>query len=376
MHIDVVQMPESDVIGVTEMFRQLVGAALLLGTSPHLPAAGPAASMDLPPSAAAAVRSHQSSVDALAFVACKLSYEGEFFDHQGKPNGSRSVQGWFRCRPDRIRGQVSYDGLVTDYSWQGGVRVAVSRRGELVSAGRSPQQEKSCENYDLWRLGLLHFEIPGEARVVPLAECLQHASQVAVKEDDDSVQLSLEFPKGPKRTVAWHYKIWLSKAHGFLASKVLMSSQGTGNHGYTKEYRVEHFHEREPGIFFPQRLSSISKDGAIRRVVTRTEFSEIDLNPGLSDTDFLLAIPPGVVFADGVRGELYKVDAQGKQVGESIALDRGAPPPPLGQITPAEPLRPTEAEPYSSWRWLLLLSLGALAAAAVVALMRRLRTPA
>jgi hypothetical protein len=144
---------------------------------------------------------------------------------------------------------------------------------------------------------------------------------------------------------------------------------GTGSRAFTMDGSTEvlRFREGAPGVFFPEEvLYNRLADGAPLGT-DRFVFRDLRVNQPLPPGALDVGSPKNAVIDDAIQGKSYKVDADGKQVGESQPL--AMPGPPSGAVARTE----TKAEPRSWSAWILPASLGLLGVAGALWLVRKWR---
>ena len=142
--------------------------------------------------------------------------------------------------------------------------------------------------------------------------------------------------------------------------------------GYSSSAEVTAFKEGAPGVFFPERVVVKRSQGGKDEPDEVFTFSDIALNKPIPAETFDLKYRPGLTLTDTIEGKSYKVDRDGKPIGEKVAVGLVVPPP----LSPyeASPAAVTLEEP-GPWGWWILPLAGAGFAVVVIAwLVMRVRS--
>jgi hypothetical protein len=206
--------------------------------------------------------------------------------------------------------------------------------------------------------------------LVSFDECMNHKPHTLRRAERVSeggrelIVLKLEF--APDSWAEYYF----DPAVNHLLRKIKSSHVvGTGAGAFTMDSSAEvlRFREGALGVFFPEEV-------VYNRVATgkplgtdRFVFRDLRVNQPLPPGALDVGSPKDAVIEDAIQGKSYKVDAHGKQVGESQPL--AMPGPPSGAVARTE----TREEPRSWSAWILPASLALLGAAGVLWLVRKRR---
>ena len=162
---------------------------------------------------------------------------------------------------------------------------------------------------------------------------------------------------------------WVSPRHNFLVRKRGWVSEKADLHSETEVVR---FHEPEPGVFFPARVESTTTAAGSRVPIRTITYSEVALNKPYPPDIFVLKFPRGAYLLNQFKNQTYETDEDGKPLGKVTPVPEAAimPTSPLDKSAPP-PLTETKDEPQSWSRYILPISLGILALAAVAWIARR-----
>jgi hypothetical protein len=231
------------------------------------------------------------------------------------------------------------------------------------------QGETSNSTGDVWALGLLSFFGP-EFTWVSLDDLLAKPHQlrkVKRSQERDRVffYLDLTHEKG-------RLELWFDPQVNFLVRRLVLTSNFPGAGEKRAENEVVRFKEVAPAIYFPEQVElQVYKDAKVesKRSVT---FSNIRVNQPLPAEVFRLRFPDGVNLVDSIQGRMYKVDAEGREIGpardeKGAELHLAKSPPFPADTSQQANLTQTQEEPQPAAErlahWVVLLSLVILASA-------------
>ncbi|MBC7853064.1 MAG: hypothetical protein IAF94_06485 [Pirellulaceae bacterium] len=197
----------------------------------------------------------------------------------------------------------------------------------------------------------------------------------------ECIVLRIWVPLTPEQS--GEYEIWFDTEVNYLACKLIGDFTRTTRGKSRRESQVLRFTEAAPGIYFPVEADTkFYRDGKVTHhdVVT---FSEIRVNEPLPPDIFDLPIPPSSTVVDHIQDRHYKVDANGKVVGEERPVDKLMPlgvasvvPPASPDGSPAVAQLATTTEPQPVTRWIMYGFLALLTVTGGIWYFRRLRAAA
>jgi len=154
------------------------------------------------------------------------------------------------------------------------------------------------------------------------------------------------------------YQIWFDPEVNFLVRKLVGSITEADGRVYKGECLVHRFMELAPGLYFPEGVGNLEEG-----VELTASFTNVLANRPIGAEAFRLSFPPGIVMTDFVRGTVYRVDPDGRDIGpvldargKPITLTSAIQLPSVGG--PGASNGPTAEEPASWTVWLLPASLG------------------
>jgi len=277
---------------------------------------------------------------------------------------------------------VSELGKELDYQWEDSKTVSVSHgslngKSEVV-AGRWPDASRYIGRCDAWARALLVLNVPHTNDSIPFEELVERATRVTevsrrALEGNEAILVRLNFDSSDLRPASWEVEIYFDPAVNYLVKRaVYIASTDAGK--YRRQTDVAQFKECTPGVFFPERL--FGEDGPVSKPNFKhtTIISDIHVNEKLPQEIFHFRFPDGIQIHDKVRGALYRIDSQGKAISKETPMEVFSPPPPAvdSVIYQTE----TQEEPPNPRRWIVPLSLLALALGGGGVLVRRMRRAA
>lgn len=317
---------------------------------------------------------HRASRESIRTLVCQVDLHVQVFNQT--PPVEQACSGRFWHNVDGVRGKVKDGNEYMDRLWKDSVRIDIRTRvanGKTeVGASKVRAVSRHADRCDPFTRGLLIFNVPETVSDVPLEELLTLASKARLGKTVSNgtqslVGLDLAFDAGEKRKNSWTVEIQLDPALNYLAKRTVYTAS-SANGTFRRVAEVLEFSEVLPGVFFPIRVQGQSTDRGKKWSAFTARLTNIRINEPLPDDIFQVRYPPGIFLSDGIRGEVYQVDADGNAISESRPMGK-VPPPPLGVAQGSGTETKNEA---TSWtRWILPVSLGLLAIAGMIAAIRR-----
>jgi hypothetical protein len=247
---------------------------------------------------------------------------------------------------------------------------SVTRRpqgGKTTCVLSRPRPIPKPTTYDVWGEGLLSVHNKDTLTFGELlAQC--EVTKAEVEGQEPTADLVFHVKKANGETTAY----WVSPKYNFLVRKLVWSPGAD----VRTEREVFGFQEPEPGVFFPIRVEGVFVDKDVRTPHRAVTYSEVVVNKPHPPGTFDLKFPRGALLFNEPRNQTYDTDENGKPLGKVRTL----PDAPLMPRSPPEqgdePLTETKEEPESWTRYILYISLGILAAAAMIWTLRRRSNPA
>lgn len=311
---------------------------------------------------------HRSAREQIRTANCRLRFTAQYLGADKKPRTqSCSVEYWFS--PEAIRVKLSDSLGVShelDYLWKNSQRQALITQEvggkKEYQATLGAFAERCLHRCDAWARALLMLDDPGEGRQLYFEDLLEVADRIeSVKRKSiggrDMVVVELTFNKTKPIVSTWHMEVFLDASVNYLVRKVVYERVG----GIRREAEVEKFQEFTGGVYFPVRVVGRAGDG----FSSLAEFTDVSINEPLPRDIFEFRYPHGVTLYDGIRNARYRVDESGNPISEMVPLSQEPVPPPLTDLLNHQHFSETLQEPRSWTRWILPVSLGILAAAAV-----------
>lgn len=313
---------------------------------------------------------HIASVAAVRTVTCKLTFHAP---PRGRADGLyRRSDGDYLLKVDWADGQAeslqASGGRLKGYS-------RATNRGVMKQSGSlyadTGTAASSCNPYCY---GLLHFYGQEKFRS-PLAEILAEPSSCKyigpVMRDGRTLE----------RVDVSHARadqfIDFDPATNYLARAVIVRPKIPWPAGVPiPEQEVTEFVEAAPGVYFPAKARSF--DPATGKESWAIELTDIRVNQPVPADALTFRFPAGLEVTDGIRGGVYRTDANGEPT-QTVLNSEGRP----MQLVPGGPnsgvlpedtnSRPSQSEAPSPSRYILPAAVALLVAGIILALIRRVR---
>lgn len=308
---------------------------------------------------------HQSSIAYIRSCSCDVSITYEPVPAGGNESGKYWRSGeTARCQCESKIGKddvlIQGDRLLCLNTYPLGGR-GYETSGTII-------ENKIPIKCDVWTYGLLTF-FGREKFRVSFDELLTQPHEIhSVKrvQEDGRELVYVDLSHGRARL-----GIWFDQQVNHLVRKMQIETIGAKDEKLRSVQNVVSFKEAAPGIYFPERVETRDKTGNRAAASMSVTFSNIHINEPLPPDIFKLKFPSGVFVSDLIQGKILKTNSKGEPKlqatdgqGNPLSLS-GAAPIPLA-AKQGERHRVTQEETQSFTRWLLPISLGILASAALL----------